>query len=73
MGEEAAATILLVEDDPQLLRLMIRILEKAGFQREGILRAKFFSRGVWRDTAMWSIIREDWGGPRVLPQGHVRE
>jgi len=46
-----------------------RVLEKAGFQREGILRAKFFSRGVWRDTAMYSITRQDWGGPRVLPLG----
>lgn len=50
-----------------------RVLEKAGFKREGILRAKFFSRGVWRDTAMWSIIREDWEGPKVLPRGYVRE
>ena len=49
-----------------------RVLEKAGFKKEGILRARFFSRGVWRDTAMWSIIREDWGGPKVLPLGYER-
>jgi RimJ/RimL family protein N-acetyltransferase len=48
-----------------------RVLEKAGFRKEGILRAKFFSRGVWRHTAMWSIIREDWGGPSILPRGHL--
>lgn len=48
-----------------------RVLEKAGFKKEGILRSRFFSRGVWRDTALWSIIRADWGGPSVLPRGHV--
>lgn len=50
-----------------------RVLEKAGFQKEGVLRARFFSRGVWRNTAMWSVIRSEWGGPRVLPAGHVPE
>jgi len=47
-----------------------RVLEKAGFSREGILRRTFFSRGVWRDTAMYSLLREEWGAPRVLPAGH---
>jgi RimJ/RimL family protein N-acetyltransferase len=47
-----------------------RVLEKAGFTREGILRRSFFSRGVWRDTAMYSLLREEWGGPRVLPAGY---
>jgi RimJ/RimL family protein N-acetyltransferase len=47
-----------------------RVLEKAGFQKEGIRRMAFFSRGVHRDTALWSIIRNDWDGPRVLPRGH---
>ena len=50
-----------------------RVLEKAGFHREGVLRAKFFSRGVWRDSAMFSITRKDWGAPKVLPKGHVSE
>jgi ribosomal-protein-alanine N-acetyltransferase len=47
-----------------------RVLEKAGFTREGILRRTFFSRGVWRDTAMYSLLREEWGTPRVLPAGY---
>lgn len=47
-----------------------RVLEKAGFTREGILRRSFFSRGVWRDTAMHSLLREEWGAPRVLPAGY---
>ena len=50
-----------------------RVLEKAGFVREGIRRRAFFSRGVWRDTALWSIIREDWKAPRLLPLGYVRK
>ena len=47
-----------------------RVLEKAGFRREGVLRRTFFSRGVWRDTAMYSLLREEWGAPRVLPAGY---
>jgi RimJ/RimL family protein N-acetyltransferase len=47
-----------------------RVLEKAGFSREGILRRTFFSRGVWRDTAMYSLLREEWGAPRILPAGY---
>ena len=47
-----------------------RVLEKAGFSREGILRRTFFSRGVWRDTAMYSLLREEWGSPRTLPAGY---
>lgn len=48
-----------------------RILEKAGFSFEGHIRRSFFSRGVYRDTAMYSILREEWKGPRILPIGHV--
>jgi RimJ/RimL family protein N-acetyltransferase len=49
-----------------------RVLEKAGFKREGIIRQSFFSRGVWRDTAMFSILREEWKEPKILTrQGEV--
>ncbi len=43
-----------------------RILEKAGFKKEGVLRKSFFSRGEWTDSWMYSILREEWKGPRVL-------
>jgi RimJ/RimL family protein N-acetyltransferase len=43
-----------------------RVLKKAGFKKEGILRKSFFSRGVWRDTAMFSILRKEWKEPRIL-------
>lgn len=50
-----------------------RVLEKAGFKKEGIIRKSFFSRGVWRDTAMFSILREEWKSPKVLPIGYVEK
>jgi len=43
-----------------------RVLEKAGFKKEGILRKAFFSRGEWRDTAMLSILREELKEPKIL-------
>ncbi len=36
-----------------------RALEKAGFQREGVLRAVEFRAGRWRDGVLYSRIRED--------------
>jgi ribosomal-protein-alanine N-acetyltransferase len=50
-----------------------RVLEKTGFTLEGRIRRSFFSRGVYRDTAMYSILREEWKEPRILPVGHVRK
>ena len=47
-----------------------RVLEKAGFTLEGRIRKSFFSRGVYRDTAMYSILREEWTAPKILPLGH---
>jgi RimJ/RimL family protein N-acetyltransferase len=44
-----------------------RVLEKSGFSFEGLLRRSFFARGEWRDTAMYSLLREEWGSPRILP------
>jgi ribosomal-protein-alanine N-acetyltransferase len=43
-----------------------RILEKAGFTFEGHIRRSSFSLGEWRDTAMHSILREEWQAPRLL-------
>jgi [ribosomal protein S5]-alanine N-acetyltransferase len=48
-----------------------RVLEKAGFKFEGLIRKSFFSRGVYRDTAMYSILRGEWKGPKILPIGHI--
>ncbi len=43
-----------------------RVLEKARFRREGTIRKSFFSRGVWRDTVLFSILREEWKEPKIL-------
>lgn len=48
-----------------------RVLERVGFRREGRLRQVTFSRGVWRDTVLYSIVRDDWHEPKLLPLGHV--
>jgi RimJ/RimL family protein N-acetyltransferase len=43
-----------------------RVLEKSGFQREGIVRNCLFSRGELRDYYLYSIIREEWKEPKIL-------
>jgi RimJ/RimL family protein N-acetyltransferase len=37
-----------------------RVLEKAGMRLEGVERKKFFLHGIFRDTRLYSIIREEW-------------
>lgn len=48
-----------------------RVLEKAGFVKEGILRKCFFSRGEWRDTAIFSVLREEWKEPKILTKANI--
>ena len=43
-----------------------QVLEKTGFQKEGTMRKRFFSNGEWRDTVMFSILREEWKEPKIL-------
>ncbi len=43
----------------------IRLLEKAGFEREGLLRKYLKINGEWRDHVMFSRLSED-GDPRKL-------
>jgi RimJ/RimL family protein N-acetyltransferase len=43
-----------------------KVLEKAGFKKEGVVRKGFFIRGEWRDCCLYSILREEWKGPKVL-------
>ena len=43
-----------------------RALEKAGFKREGILRKTYFCRGEWKDTVLYSVLREEWKEPKML-------
>jgi RimJ/RimL family protein N-acetyltransferase len=50
-----------------------RVLEKSGFTKEGLIRKSFFSRGIYRDTSVWSVLREEWKQPKILPIGFVRQ
>jgi RimJ/RimL family protein N-acetyltransferase len=43
-----------------------RVLEKAGFTREGVIRKDVFIRGQWQDGVLYSILREEWKEPRIL-------
>jgi ribosomal-protein-alanine N-acetyltransferase len=43
-----------------------RVLEKAGFSKEGTLRKSTFTRGEWRDNSVYSILREEWKEPKTL-------
>jgi len=43
-----------------------RVLEKAGFKKEGIVRKRIFVRGSWRDEFLYSILREEWKEPKIL-------
>ena len=43
-----------------------KVLEKAGFTKEGIIRKMMFNRGDWRDYILFSILREEWKEPQIL-------
>ncbi len=43
-----------------------RVLEKAGFKKEGIMRKRFFYNGQWKDMILFSILREEWKEPKIL-------
>ena len=45
-----------------------RVLEKSGFQREGIIRKGLFSWGNWVDICLYGILREEWKEPKILKQ-----
>ncbi len=48
-----------------------KVLEKAGFRKEGTLRNNFFIRGEWTDDYIYSIIREEWKEPRILTKAQL--
>jgi RimJ/RimL family protein N-acetyltransferase len=43
-----------------------RVLEKAGFQREGTIRRSGYVRGAWTNAYLYSLLREEWKEPRIL-------
>ncbi|MFX1369565.1 MAG: GNAT family N-acetyltransferase [Promethearchaeota archaeon] len=43
-----------------------RVLEKASFKKEGLIRNVGFVKGRFRNGVLYSITREDWDQPRIL-------
>jgi len=43
-----------------------KVVENAGFRKEGIVRKAMFMRGEWRDLSLYSILREEWKQPKML-------
>jgi len=43
-----------------------KVLEKAGFTKEGTIRKGYFARGAWTDWFLYSILREEWKEPKIL-------
>jgi len=43
-----------------------RVLENAGFTKEGTMRKLWYTRGEFRDHYLYSILREEWKEPRKL-------
>ncbi|MET0597440.1 MAG: GNAT family protein [Mesorhizobium sp.] len=42
----------------------VRVLEKAGFQREGLLRSYLRINGLWQDHYLYALIADDRGGKK---------
>jgi RimJ/RimL family protein N-acetyltransferase len=43
-----------------------KVLERAGFQKEGTIRKSGFVKGKWTNAYLYSILREEWREPRIL-------
>jgi RimJ/RimL family protein N-acetyltransferase len=43
-----------------------KVLEKAGFRKEGTVRQRIFIRKRWKDEFLYSILREEWKEPEIL-------
>jgi len=43
-----------------------RVLEKVGFVKEGLMRKDVFARGEWINSYLYSILKEEWKGPKIL-------
>lgn len=47
-----------------------RVLEKNRFTPEGVIRKNLFHRGAWRNSTLFSIIREEWKTPATNNSKH---
>jgi RimJ/RimL family protein N-acetyltransferase len=49
-----------------------RVLEKAGFKREGTLRKAGFVRGHRTDAHIYGVTREEWKEPKILTKTELK-
>jgi ribosomal-protein-alanine N-acetyltransferase len=45
--------------DPQNLR-SLRLMERCGFKKEGVLRQRFYYKGSFHDDAIYSLLNREW-------------
>jgi len=45
-------------------RPSIKVAERLGMSREGVLRGNYLYKGVRQDTEIWSVLAEEWRGER---------
>jgi len=50
-----------------------KVLEKAGFKREGRIRKTVFVWGNWADLYLYSILREEWKEPKILTKTQLKQ
>jgi RimJ/RimL family protein N-acetyltransferase len=43
-----------------------RVLEKAGFTKEGVKRKVVYAQGKWHDEVIYGILREEWKTPKII-------
>lgn len=42
----------------------IKVLEKVGMVKEGVLRKDLYIKGKWRDSVVYSLLKEEWNDKR---------
>lgn len=50
-----------------------KVLERVGFRKEGTIRKSLFIRGEWRDSFLYSILKEEWKEPKVLTKAPAKK
>lgn len=48
----------------------IRVLERLGFQREGLLRERYIQLGEVQDAMVFGLLRRDWDARTISPSTH---
>lgn len=44
----------------------VKVIERAGFTREGELRNAYWTRGKWKNAYLYSITSSEWGSPKIF-------